>query len=342
MDILIFIFLLSFLYKIRIKGNQKDYLSKDYTIYLKGILALIVVFCHLQFNRVNFVGFKIFNYVGDFAVALFFFLSGYGLISQYLKKGDLYLQDFLKKRVLKIIIIYIFFIFIYSIYYYLNGTFMSFSFIVTYFLDKKLIVSHSWYIIDILLLYLLFYIFAKRYKTDYKKISLNILIFSILIGVTLILLGFEECWYVSILSFYFGFIYKLYFDKEIKFKKIIFIVLGFLLLEFLVLILDYINISMIRTFLTAIIKNLACICFIIITINIGRIIQFRNPLFKFLGGLSLEIYLIHGLYENIFREISYISNNNFLYGIIILFLSIFSSVLIRKIFVYKSYRKEVN
>lgn len=330
MDILIIIFLLSFFIKIRIRENQEDYLSKDYTIYVKGILALIVVFCHIQFNRINFVGFKVFNYVGDFAVALFFFLSGYGLISQYIKKGDIYLKSFLKKRVLKIMFIYLFFNFIYIVYYLLCNNFESINLLKYVFIDKKLIVSHSWYIIDILILYILFYIFAKKFNKNYNNISKGILICSIIFGIVLIILGYEECWYVSLLSFYFGFFYKLFLDKKVNLKNIIFLILCFVILEGMLLLIDFINISMVKIYLTALIKNLACICFILIVINLGKIIQFRNPFFKFMGNISLEVYLIHGLFENIFRNIHYISSNYLLYGFMVLSLSILGGYQIKK------------
>lgn len=330
MDILIIIFLLSFFIKIRIRENQEDYLSKDYTIYIKGILALIVVFCHIQFNRINFVGFKVFNYVGDFAVALFFFLSGYGLISQYIKKGDIYLKSFLKKRVLKIMFIYLFFNFIYIVYYLLCNNFESINLLKYVFIDKKLIVSHSWYIIDILILYILFYIFAKKFNKNYNNISKGILICSIIFGIVLIVLGYEECWYVSLLSFYFGFFYKLFLDKKVNLKNIIFLILCFVILECMLLLIDFINISMVKIYLTALIKNLACICFILIVINLGKIIQFRNPFFKFMGNISLEVYLIHGLFENIFRNIHYISSNYLLYGFMVLSLSILGGYQIKK------------
>ena len=73
----------------------------------------------------------------------------------------------------------------------------------------------------------------------------------------------------------------------------------------------------------------------------GRIVQFKNPFFKFIGNISLEVYLIHGLYENIFKKISLISNNNLIYGFVVLVLSIVSAFLIKKIYLLNLSRKEV-
>lgn len=334
MDVLICIFFLCFLYKIQIKKNEEEYLSLEYTKYLKGILALIVVFCHIQYDRINLPIFKVFNYVGDFAVALFFFLSGYGLMSQYIKKRQEYLKDFLSKRILKLIIIYVVFIVIYTLTYFANGTFKTVNDLLKVIFSKKLIVAHSWYIIDILILYLIFWISAKLFKNNYKKIILSILILSILGIILFIGLGYSECWYVSILSFVLGMIYKECQEEIEKIdNKTIYLCFGIGLLVFLGLqfMIGKIPNILIQKYIMSFIKNFACICFVIIVVNIGKKVQFKNPIYEFVGKISLELYLIHGLYENIFKNITIISNSNLIYGILVLGISVFTAYLIHKL-----------
>lgn len=50
---------------------------------------------------------KPFGVVGIAVVSLFFFVSGYGLLASFEKKGILYLESFFKKRVLPIVCTYI-------------------------------------------------------------------------------------------------------------------------------------------------------------------------------------------------------------------------------------------
>lgn len=71
---------------------------------LKGILALGVVLSHLQIYCFKPHDYPIVNQFAILAqVGVFFFISGYGLVAGYTRKGDEYLHGFLRHRVTKII-----------------------------------------------------------------------------------------------------------------------------------------------------------------------------------------------------------------------------------------------
>lgn len=342
MDILIIFFIILFLFKI---DKKNDYLSLEYTKYLKGILALVVVFCHIQYGRTTIPIFKIFNYVGDLAVSCFFFFSGYGLISQYLKNSEGYLKTFFRKRIVKILFAYMIFICIYLIYYFVSGTFKSFDDIITFTKSGSLIVSHSWYIIDIIILYAAFYIIAKIFKENYKFIIIGM--YGFVTFLTLIMICFEmsEFWYVSIFSLCFGMSYKIIQEKidnkNIK-KYYIIIAVIFIIFEILQFIINKMYDSIPITIIVAILKNVACISFTFLIINIGKYIQFKNPIFKFLGKISLELYLIHGLFEKVFSNTNFTNNNNFIYGLSVLVCSMASAYLIHRfILMFKGSREKV-
>ena len=63
MDLLIIIFILSFLYKIQFNKSKNENVGIEYTKYLRGILALTIVFCHLSSGRIQIPIFKILDYV---------------------------------------------------------------------------------------------------------------------------------------------------------------------------------------------------------------------------------------------------------------------------------------
>lgn len=344
MDILIIFFIMLFLLKIDIK-RKNDYLSLEYTKYLKGILALVVVFCHIQYGRTTIPMLKVFNYVGDLAVSCFFFFSGYGLISQYLKNSEGYLKTFFRKRIVKILFTYMIFICIYLIYYFINGTFKNFDDIITFTKNGSLIVSHSWYIIDIIILYVTFYIVAKIFKENYKFIIIGMYGFVTFLTFIMIYFGMSEFWYVSIFSLCFGMSYKIIQEKidnkNIKKYYIIAIVI-FIIFEILQFIISKMYDSILITVIVAIIKNVACISFTFLIISVGKYIQFKNSIFKFLGEVSLELYLIHGLFEKVFSNISFTNNNNFIYGLSVLVCSIVSAYLIHKfILIFKRSREKL-
>ena len=70
-------------------------------VYIKYFCALSVVVCHLC--KLIYLGpvFSQFFDFGTYAVAVFFFLSGYGLTYSCIYKKN-YLKDFLKKRLLQL------------------------------------------------------------------------------------------------------------------------------------------------------------------------------------------------------------------------------------------------
>lgn len=78
-------------------------------------------------------------------------------------------------------------------------------------------------------------------------------------------------------------------------------------------------------------KNCAITCFSIIVISMGKYISFKNPIFKYCGSISLNIYLLHGIFEIVFTNIDQIDNNNFLYGCSVIISTIIASIIYKQI-----------
>lgn len=100
-------------------AKHLDYLSKENGDSLKGIFAVIVVIHHL-YRRVDILDgtsfTAVFQAIGYLSVAVFFFLTGYGLMVQYEKKGQVYLKDFPKKRIIPFYCNYVLLIVIYAVF----------------------------------------------------------------------------------------------------------------------------------------------------------------------------------------------------------------------------------
>ena len=106
--------LLFFVLLISIFKNRNDEgFSKDATLPLRGVLALCIVLHHLSLRlmymipEASFFNLSEFIKWGEPIVSVFFFMSGYGLIKSFLKKGTNYLDGFLTGRLSKIMIPYI-------------------------------------------------------------------------------------------------------------------------------------------------------------------------------------------------------------------------------------------
>ena len=96
MDFFVLILFSVFVYLI--PGNDKDYLAVQSTSGMKGIMAIMIIFHHISQHVTTGITFSNFNYMGWYIVSVFFFLSGYGLYTQFTIK-DNYLYNFFKKRV---------------------------------------------------------------------------------------------------------------------------------------------------------------------------------------------------------------------------------------------------
>lgn len=95
---------------------NNDYLGVKSTTGLKGFLALGIVFHHLSQSVSTGGEFINFKYMGTYIVSIFFFLSAYGLYTQNERKEN-YLNNFLIKRLSRIIIPALFVSGIYIVYF---------------------------------------------------------------------------------------------------------------------------------------------------------------------------------------------------------------------------------
>lgn len=320
MEIIFVVFFALFLYKLKI-GKNDDFLSKEYTAVIRGICAIAIMLAHIR--RTSFVAFEIFNYVGAPIVAVFLFLSGYGIVTRIQQVGaNNYMNGFLKKRCLPL---FIEFVFVCLLYYAVKLAFTgNFEF-----LKSGITSPHSWYIIMIELLYILMFIGYLIFKDNLKALITFVTVAEVLIIVVLAVLKVGEYWYVSLLGFSAGMICS---SLNIKKEKSFFVLvvfgivagastLGELLLK------DHEGLIV----LWALVYNVSTLSLSFVALFVGRYVRFNNPVFKFLGSISLEIYLLHGVFEELFKEISFVNNNNLLYGAAVVASTILASYIVSSV-----------
>ena len=108
------IFLFLYFLWVVMKPQNIGRFSKEATLPLRGVLALLIVFHHISLRLTYMVpkDAKV-NYLRDFSdwgepiVSVFFFLSGYGIIKSYQKKGKSYLEGFFSGRLLRLMVPFI-------------------------------------------------------------------------------------------------------------------------------------------------------------------------------------------------------------------------------------------
>ena len=161
--ILVFFFILSgsFVFK---KNNSN--LSITNSTEIKGISAILIVLGHCT-NVSNIPNITTINF-GDTIVALFFFISGYGITIGYKNRAD-YLSGFLSSRIVKVMVPFLLAHIIYIPLKLLLGYSFSLDTVFESITCKKTIVDYSWYCSVIIIMYILFWASFKYMKTNRSR-----------------------------------------------------------------------------------------------------------------------------------------------------------------------------
>lgn len=279
---------------------EKDYLSKQVTDGVKGYLCLCILAHHIQlFSGVfsnTYLG-HFLNRLGGWGVAVFFFISGYGLFSSYLTKGNEYTRYFLKKRVLPFYLSYWFFVVIYCVILLENVTL---SVIIQSLTFGGTIVSFGWYFQYIGIFYILFFL-SFRFFT--KKVGIRVLV--VVLFVFSVICFFLNLRYMCAIPFLTGFLLagkKGTLSKCLKKAWPVLMLCSFAFFFGIYLLYIYsfifgriaINPYLWEIYSTigdlAVIVFVLCICYI--SRNHSLIV---NPVSSLLGRYSMEIYACQGI-----------------------------------------------
>lgn len=285
MNILIYLVVLLIFFTIVCKNDSNRYISGISvvsSVYIKAVCSLVIIFHHLSFQFKDSLFFLQFSLLGTIAVAVFFFLSGYGLMKQAIK-CDNYYTIFLSKRFSKLLPPFLIATICYTSYSVLvNGA----SFVWNRFINGFPPLPTSWFVYSISWFYLSFYVIGKFTKNiNYQ----NVLMFvsSILYCIIVLLLLHWGGWWVNaIFAFNIGMFICSYEARLFKILK------SRLLLIFTVLSLSVITLLALFLQISPIYNLTICSLLWMAYVNIQ---QFKEViLLKFIGKISYEIYLVQG------------------------------------------------
>ena len=232
------------------------------------------------------------NYLRDFnqwgvpVVSVFFFMSGYGIIKSYQKRGKDYLNNFLFGRLCKIMVPFIICCLVYIP---LNSHTISSIFILDTWKNDCPLLPSSWFVIALLCQYLFFYI-AASFIRDIKRTIMIAWTLSTLLMFGLDGLGFKSFWWQSLLSFNVGMsvsYHEKFLRRYMLSKRLLIICFCLILVSFY-----FDDIASCQTkwsfllfvaLLPFFIWQMLCNC------------KIRNTIIlDFIGKISYEIYLVHG------------------------------------------------
>ena len=316
--------------KVPYNSTGFDCMSLDNTMPIRGILAIIVLLHHLSSYYLEFSFISPFKHVGYIAVALFFFLSGYGLSWGYQHKQN-YLKNFLIKHILRLYIPYLICVGVYVVSIgIINRSFPTLSDILLSLIFLGPTNPVGWYVGELILFYIVFYISFSF--TGKKRIIVFSILYCLLI-VGLLLTPVKDIWTKSIIGFPMGMI--LYFkrqqiDRLILKKYILSIIVSFCIfaLGVLVKILGEIHV----VFSVKLCGNtISCLGSIIVLYCILLKLRFGNKFLRFFGSLSYEIYLYHVLLLTILISNSFIKEHSLACFCLVLTSTILISYVVHKI-----------
>lgn len=329
MDIFVLLIISGFAYLL--PKNSRDYLNPGSTKGLKGILAIGIILHHLSQEVTTGDVFTNFAYMGSYIVSMFF-LSGYGLYVQN-SKSKTYLDNFFRKRLLKILVPFISIWMIYLIYRIgVNKESINFDYFIKLFTVGKTVIYNGWFIDVIILIYILFYLSFKFVENKRVAIIINSM-FIIIYIIIAIKLHYSFWWYNSILTFILGLVWAKNKDKidEVIDNNLFTIMISttFLMFVFHNYDIVLIKLGLTSSYMYALAANMDNLIFTLYFILLIRNINFENKYLTALGGISFELYMIHGLVIQYFGRYHLSSKvNDVIFTVIVLVVSIILAKLI--------------
>ena len=298
----------------------------------RGILAFTILIDHLSQELMNPGAVIGLSWTGYIVVSLFFGISGYGLSFQMEKSQGNYINDFLRKRLPKILVpfwtsnvVYV------LVRLFLYHEYLSVGSIVKYIIGLQLINTNAWYVVSLLILYLAFWLSEKAIQTDgrqYKVIVSIGVLCTVYFCLVLVLFRGQRYWWVnSIFAFVVGMCInqykKLWNDIKNSNKALILVAMLFVA-SFLL-----------GWKLPALMARLpfmiiASITSVLLFFGVTGYISLRSKILNFSGMISYEIYLIHNCYRHFFKDVMTI-NNDVLYLIVVISSSVVTAVVLHKI-----------
>lgn len=316
-----------------------------------GLFSVLIMMHHLsQRTSASFVpaefrrpGLEVFVSIGYLLVSFFFFCSGYGLIKS-LRSKEHYMKGFLIKRLNRVLLVFVLIQLIYLL--------VRFAFSAT----SLPLNPYSWFVYTIVILYFGFFlVYRKEGRYSLRLMALWILAYCVICHA--LVLG--NWWINSVPTFLLGICVA---DHEEAFQKkfsahrlpgIVIPAAVSLICFFVSENADPIGRSLgipaygIINFLLLCFQILACFAFSLAVYAAtllcgnrpaGKVRKAACSVLLFFGGMTLEFYLIHGLFVNLFGYLFFLDSvpsvcyirNVFLYIVIVFSLSAVSAFLLKK------------
>lgn len=314
---------------------RQNYLSKDNSLAVRGIMAIAIWVIHLQAMvpsmKASLIG-RVFPHLAYIMVAIFFFFSGYGCMVSFLRKGDHYIETFWHDRVLNLYLKYIIAGAITLTASFIFWDPFSFRNIMNMLLLIDPNMLGGWYIQALLIMYGLWYIGVKyfyHHTCGYSIVA--ILLYLIIVSMPIF---WFELFIQSAVGFPLGCFWAAHKNEIDKFCLVKKNYIWLLILSGLLFVATWGlgNIHFLSSSLEIFIKIFSSLFGVLFTLLLLMIFNFSNGFTNFLGRISFNIYIMQGLFFYLFHCKLINVDNPFLYSFLTLLSTLIFSYLLSSIY----------
>ena len=312
------------------KGKwNEDYTSRGQTKILQGIMTMGIVLHHLSQKtcapwhpqKTIVHGLDPFIPLGYLFVSVFLFCSGLGLYKSYRSKPD-YLKGFARRRILPIVAAFYLSEILYTAVRLLMGEKMDAVTILWYLSGLHMANFNAWYVIVIPFFYLAFWAAFRFCRKEGTAIAW---VFLFTLGYTVLGACIDhqndwwmrgEWWYNSIILFPVGLLFGKHEEKVTRFLKQgyrIWLVLAFAGAFLMFHLSEYMNnhgwgyyaywnetMKIPYRLMSCGLQWLAAFTFVAFCFLLMMKVRLGNRALAWLGGFTLEVYLVHGIFTELF------------------------------------------
>lgn len=318
---------------------HRDYLSREQSSAIKGILAIVILLHHLGQEVMETGGnaplLLLFAHIGGvLPVAMFFFYSGYGLQKKYMTSPH-YEKGFLQKRVPTVLLPYLIVTLLCWGQSWLLGDPYSVRDVVGGFYDGFPIVRFSWFILELIFFYFVFYLLMKICRKHFSAMLPGALVYLVLWNLVCRRAYLPAFWYSYTHTLIIGMAWAIF---EGPIEKAVHRLgwPGILTMLFVFLLA-----ASVSHFGGSSFNEILVVLFLFAVIPVLTKVRFYNPVLKFLGSISYEIYLLQGFFLTALRNDVFYLESNFLFCLFALGLTLFFGWIAHLLFgmLLKGYRK---
>ena len=331
------IFLLITIYQIsfkEIKTIDKEALSKDRTTMINGFFVALILFSHFNSyvtftDKLDITYLKIITKIGQLMVTTFFFYSGYGIFESIKNKKD-YMNNFFKRRILKLFISFMIAIILFIIMNLILKYHYSIKTILLSFIGYESIGNSNWFIFATFVMYFITLLSYKLFDKDHGSFLLSTLLGTLMYIIIINKLKNNHTFFNTILCYNFGMYLSYYKDKILLFLENKWHYLLSLLVTLIIMLICELH------GYTYMVYEICSISFVYLIFLVTLKIKIGNKILLYLGTNTFTIYILQRIPYIIYKHLGLAKYNIYLYFIVsvltVLVLSFIFDKLLKKVY----------